>query len=65
MCFPLYYLDIPWPDGEEAMSEDAQEAINSLLTMDPSDRPTSKGTIIRHTCVGQNRFNKRLTEQSM
>lgn len=35
-------LDIEWPDGDEALSSEAVEAVNLLLTMDPAERPTAK-----------------------
>ncbi|KAI4489966.1 hypothetical protein M0804_004148 [Polistes exclamans] len=34
--------DIPWPEGEEALSSAATEAIGALLTLDQSVRPTAK-----------------------
>ncbi|KAL5006224.1 hypothetical protein ScPMuIL_015030 [Solemya velum] len=34
--------DIPWPEEDEALSEDAQQAVDSLLTFDPKQRPTAK-----------------------
>ncbi|XP_060086452.1 serine/threonine-protein kinase greatwall-like [Ylistrum balloti] len=34
--------DIPWPDGEEALSDNAQNVIDELLTMDPDLRPSAK-----------------------
>ncbi|XP_013789256.1 serine/threonine-protein kinase greatwall-like [Limulus polyphemus] len=33
--------DIPWPEDEEALSEDAQHAVNKLLTLDPMKRPSA------------------------
>ncbi|XP_076320504.1 serine/threonine-protein kinase greatwall-like isoform X2 [Tachypleus tridentatus] len=33
--------DIPWPEDEEALSEDAQLAVNKLLTLDPVKRPSA------------------------
>ncbi|XP_005105833.1 uncharacterized protein LOC101852430 [Aplysia californica] len=35
--------NIVWPEGEEALSEDAQSAVEQLLTMDVERRPTAKG----------------------
>ncbi|EEB15695.1 serine/threonine kinase, putative [Pediculus humanus corporis] len=32
--------DIPWPIGEEELSKEAHDAIDSLLTIDPTLRPT-------------------------
>ncbi|XP_048241646.1 serine/threonine-protein kinase greatwall-like [Haliotis rufescens] len=34
--------DIPWPDEEEALSQQAQDAIDRLLTTNPDDRPGAK-----------------------
>ncbi|XP_033752369.1 serine/threonine-protein kinase greatwall-like [Pecten maximus] len=34
--------DIPWPEDEEALSENAQYVIDELLTMDPDLRPSAK-----------------------
>lgn len=34
--------DIEWPQDEEALSEDAVEAIEQLLTVDPNVRPAAK-----------------------
>ncbi|EEC01497.1 protein kinase, putative [Ixodes scapularis] len=34
--------DLQWPEGEEALSQVAQEAIEELLTPDPNTRPGSK-----------------------
>ncbi|CAI9723343.1 Hypothetical predicted protein [Octopus vulgaris] len=31
--------DIPWPEGDEVLSEEACAAIQSLLTMNPDKRP--------------------------
>ncbi|XP_055931434.1 serine/threonine-protein kinase greatwall-like [Argiope bruennichi] len=31
--------DIPWPDGEEALSDNAKSAIDQLLTLDANQRP--------------------------
>ncbi|KAL4702963.1 hypothetical protein ACJJTC_008741 [Scirpophaga incertulas] len=33
--------NIEWPDAEEALSAEAVDAIESLLTMDPKERPTA------------------------
>lgn len=32
--------DVPWPEGEEVLSDDAVKAIDMLLTLDPNSRPT-------------------------
>jgi hypothetical protein len=37
------YIDIEWPEGEEALSENARSTIDSLLNLDPSLRPTAVG----------------------
>ncbi|XP_015037515.2 serine/threonine-protein kinase greatwall isoform X1 [Drosophila pseudoobscura] len=34
--------NIEWPEGEEALSVDAMEAVELLLTMDPAERPAAK-----------------------
>ncbi|XP_012272268.1 serine/threonine-protein kinase greatwall [Orussus abietinus] len=34
--------DVPWPEGEEALSKSAVEAIDVLLTLDQSIRPSAK-----------------------
>lgn len=36
-------LDIPWPEGEEELSENAISAIDILLTMDMTKRAGFKG----------------------
>ncbi|KAJ8298650.1 hypothetical protein KUTeg_022710 [Tegillarca granosa] len=36
--------DIPWPDEEEALSENSRNAIEQLLTMDPGQRPHAAET---------------------
>ncbi|ESO97409.1 hypothetical protein LOTGIDRAFT_115088, partial [Lottia gigantea] len=35
--------DIPWPEEEEELSEQAKSAIDELLTMDPAQRPQAQG----------------------
>lgn len=37
--------DIPWPEGEEELSVMAKEAIDSLLTLDPSLRPSGSSVM--------------------
>lgn len=37
----LFFIDIEWPEGEEALSQEAVSAIETLLTMDPKDRPAA------------------------
>ncbi|XP_017037891.1 serine/threonine-protein kinase greatwall isoform X2 [Drosophila kikkawai] len=34
--------NIEWPEGDEALSADAMEAVELLLTMDPAERPAAK-----------------------
>ncbi|XP_017041078.1 serine/threonine-protein kinase greatwall isoform X2 [Drosophila ficusphila] len=34
--------NIEWPEGDEALSVDAMEAVELLLTMDPNERPAAK-----------------------
>lgn len=34
--------NIEWPEGDEALSAEAMEAVNLLLTMDPTERPAAK-----------------------
>ncbi|KAG1712145.1 Serine/threonine-protein kinase greatwall [Nymphon striatum] len=34
--------DIPWPEEDEKLCEKSQEVINSLLTLDPEQRPGAK-----------------------
>lgn len=43
--FKFYLLpvsDIEWPQGDEALSDEAVAAVESLLTTDPKLRPTAK-----------------------
>jgi len=41
--FVILFVDIPWPEGEDAISEGCREAIEALLIMDPSQRPGARG----------------------
>lgn len=34
------YKELEWPEGDEALSNSAQEAIEALLTLDPKLRPS-------------------------
>ncbi|XP_073815256.1 serine/threonine-protein kinase greatwall isoform X2 [Musca autumnalis] len=34
--------NIEWPEGDEALSAEAMEAVDLLLTMDPTERPAAK-----------------------
>lgn len=36
-------VDIPWPEGEEKLSDNAQNAIEILLTVDATKRAGLKG----------------------
>lgn len=36
-------VDIPWPEGEEKLSDNAQNAIDILLTIDSTKRAGLKG----------------------
>lgn len=36
-------VDIPWPEGEEKLSDDAQSAMEMLLTIDDTKRAGMKG----------------------
>lgn len=36
-------VDIPWPEGEEKLSDKAQNAIDILLTIDSTKRAGLKG----------------------
>lgn len=38
------FLDIAWPVGEEALSEEARMAVDKLLTVEVDKRPAAKGT---------------------
>lgn len=40
---PVASLDIPWPEGEEELSENSSSAIDILLTMDMTKRAGFKG----------------------
>lgn len=37
------FADIPWPEGEEKLSDNAQNAIDVLLTIDSAKRAGLKG----------------------
>ncbi|XP_024935952.1 serine/threonine-protein kinase greatwall [Cephus cinctus] len=41
--------DVPWPEGDEALSKSANEAIDALLTLDPSARPSANQ--VRHMAL--------------
>lgn len=34
--------ELDWPDGDEALSQSAYNAINALLTLDPAQRPSGE-----------------------
>lgn len=42
MINPRNLLDIVWPPEDEALSKEAVDAIEQLLTMDPNVRPSYK-----------------------
>lgn len=39
------FIDIPWPEGEEKLSDDAQSAVEILLTTDDTKRAGMKGKV--------------------
>lgn len=41
ICFS-FFIDIEWPEGDEALSTDAMEAVELMLTMEPAERPAAK-----------------------
>lgn len=41
--FFCIFVDIPWPEGEEKLSDNAQNAIDILLTIDSTKRAGLKG----------------------
>lgn len=45
--------DIPWPEGVDELSEDSHNAIDSLLTLDPNQRPSG-------SCVKQMKIFSRI-----
>lgn len=40
------FLDIPWPEGEEKLSDNAQSAVEILLTLDDTKRAGMKGNVL-------------------
>lgn len=38
----IVFEDIEWPQDDEALSPEAVRAVETLLTMDPQDRPSAK-----------------------
>lgn len=38
----MFISDIEWPQDEEALSSEAVDAVEQLLTMDPNNRPSAK-----------------------
>lgn len=40
------FVDIPWPEGEEKLSDDAQSAVEILLTIDDTKRAGMKGKLL-------------------
>lgn len=43
-CYSKCYSssDIEWPEGDEALSADAMEAVELMLTMEPAERPAAR-----------------------
>lgn len=39
------FVDIPWPEGEEKLSDHAQSAMEILLTIDDTKRAGMKGKV--------------------
>jgi len=39
----VVFADIPWPEGEEALSENSRCVIDKLLNFDPMSRPNTPG----------------------
>ena len=37
------FVDIPWPEGEEKLSDNAQSAMDMLLTVDDTKRAGMRG----------------------
>lgn len=42
MICVFFLLDIEWPTDDEALSPEAVSAVETLLTMDPKNRPCAK-----------------------
>ena len=40
------FVDIPWPEGEEKLSDNAQSAVEILLTIDDTKRAGMKGKVL-------------------
>lgn len=40
------FPDIPWPEGEEKLSDNAQSAVEILLTLDDTKRAGMKGNVL-------------------
>lgn len=40
------FVDIPWPVGEEKLSDNAQSAVEILLTIDDKKRAGMKGKVL-------------------
>eukprot|EP00106_Octopus_bimaculoides_P000902 XP_014768344.1 PREDICTED: serine/threonine-protein kinase greatwall-like [Octopus bimaculoides] len=53
--------DIPWPEGDEVLSEEACAAIQSLLTMNPDKRPRAIG--VKNMKIFENVAWEKLLEQ--
>lgn len=42
LTYEYILVDIEWPQDEEALSSDAVQAIEALLTVDPEGRPAAR-----------------------
>ena len=42
----MNYIDISWPEGEEALSDEAVHAITVLLNFKPEERANADGTTL-------------------
>ena len=45
-CTLFSSSDIPWPEEDEALSEEAQACVDMLLSTDSQQRPTAEGTTL-------------------
>ena len=39
----IYFLELLWPEGDEALSEHAVDAVESILVLEAVHRPGAKG----------------------
>ena len=44
-CYCILFVDIPWPEHEEALSDNSRCVIDKLLNFDPSSRPSAAGNL--------------------